>query len=152
MLTSSSGRHVRMRRRRPMGHKVRLMMVPAMSYPTDFREPWIDDNGFLRFQIGLKRPSLAVVSGIFRGARELSAGKLLPLIIDGRAMRMAPPAKAWTFAIYRLSSIASAVAFLFSDMTPQEVLKYQKGIGSMIPSRVFEEESEAVSWLRSFGD
>ena len=127
-------------------------MVAAMSYPTDFRAPWIDDNGFLRFQIGLKRPSLGVVSGIFHDAAELSAGKLLPLIIDGRAMRMAPPAKAWTYAIYRLNSIASAVAFLFSDMTPQEVFKYQKGIGAMIPSRVFEEEYEAVAWLRSFAD
>lgn len=128
-------------------------MTLVTLYPTEYREPWIDEQGFLRFQIGLKRPSLAKITEMFRQAGELTADGPRHLIIDGRAIRIAPPAKAWTLAIYRLGSIATAVAFLFSDMTPTEVWKYQKGIGMMmIPTRVFEEESDAITWLQSFND
>jgi len=128
-------------------------MIPVTPYPTEYRDPWIDEHGFLRFQIGMKRPSLVKITEIFRHAGELTADGPRRLIIDGRAMRIAPPAKAWTLATYRLGSIATAVAFLFSDMSPVEVWKYQKGIGMMmIPTRVFEEEADAVAWLQSFND
>ena len=92
---------------------------------------------------------------MFQQARELTAERVLPLIVDGRAMRIGPPAPVWTFAIYRLAGIASAIAFLFSDDSPAEVWKFQQSLGElMLPTRTFEEEEEeeAVSWLQSFSD
>ena len=129
------------------------IMAPMASYPTDYRDPWIDENGLLHFQIGMQRPSMTRVREMFQQARELTAEGLLPLIVDGRAMRIGPPAPVWTFAIYRLAGIASAIAFLFSDESPPEVWKFQKGLGAlMLPTRTFEEEEEAVAWLQSFSD
>lgn len=121
------------------------------GYPTEFRDPWIDDDGMLHFQLGVKRPSLTRVMQMFRNADRLTRDGTRPLVVDARAVRLAPPARVWTFAPYRLTSIASAIAFLFSEMTPTEIRKFQKGIASLgIPNRVFEGEEEAVAWLKSF--
>ena len=123
------------------------------DYPNEFRDPWIDDLGLLHFQIGVKRPSLARVMQMFRNAGRLTRDGTRPLVVDARAMRLAPPARVWTFAPYRLASIASAIAFLFSEMTPTEVRKFQQGVASLgIPNRVFHEEGEAIAWLESFGE
>jgi len=125
----------------------------VVDYPTEFRDPWIDDNGMLHFQLGVGRPSLARVMQMFRNARRLTRDGTMLLVVDARAMRIAPPARVWTFAPYQLTSIASAIAFLFSEMTPTEVRKFQKGVASLgIPNRVFSEEGEAIVWLNSFDE
>ena len=122
-----------------------------VDYPIEFRDPWIDDDGMLHFQLGVKRPSLARVMQMFRNAGRLTRDGTMLLVVDARAMRIAPPARVWTFAPYRLTSIARAIAFLFSEMTPTEVRKFQKGVASLgIPNRVFEEEGQAIAWLKSF--
>lgn len=125
------------------------------DYPTDFRDPWVDDDGMLHFQLGVKRPSLTKVMQMFRNAGRLTRDGTRLLVVDARAMRLAPPARVWTFAPYRLASIARAIAFLFSEMTPTEVRKFQKGVAALgIPNRVFEEgaEVEAITWLKSFDE
>ena len=128
-------------------------MAGVVDYPTEFRDPWIDDDGMLHFQLGVKRPSLAGVMHMFRNAGRLTRDGTRLLMVDARAMRLAPPARVWTFAPYRLNSLAHAIAFVFSEMTPTEVRKFQKGVASLgIPNRVFEEEGEAIGWLKSFDE
>jgi hypothetical protein len=105
----------------------RSRFIDVADYPTGFRDPWVDDDGMLHFQLGVKRPSQTKVMQMFRNAARLTRYGTRLLVIDARAMRLAPPAGVWTFAPYRLASIARVIAFLFSEMTTTEVRKFQKG-------------------------
>ncbi len=79
------------------------------GYPADYGQPWIDDNGFLRFRTGEERRTKDLVEETFRVASTLTGGEKIPWLVDARAMTSADP-RAWLAITERLGLIASALA------------------------------------------
>jgi hypothetical protein len=82
--------------------------------PIDYREPWIDDDGFVRFRTGDERRTPDIVESTFRVIATLTTGKVRPWLVDARAMTSAEP-RAWLAITERLTAFASALAILKSD-------------------------------------
>ena len=117
--------------------------------PTEPREPWIDDNGFLRFQTGTERRTKEIVEHTFGIAAALTADGPLPWIVDAREMSSAEP-RAWVVIAEKLTSITTALAILTTDMTPPALNTWQEMFDSLlVPCRVFADEESAVAWLLS---
>jgi hypothetical protein len=119
------------------------------TYPSEYREPWVDDCGFLRFQTGDERRTREIVEYSFRLAADLTADGKRPLIVDARAMTSAEPG-AWRAITERLTSVASALAIMVGDTTPTSITGWPQLFDSLLlPCQVFGDEESAVAWLRT---
>ena len=120
------------------------------KYSSEHREPWIDDDGFLRFRMGDVPRTRENVERTFRVAAALTGGSQLPLIVDARAMTSADP-RAWVAITENLTSVATSLAILVSDETPAVMNAWQDRFNSLIlPCRVFADEESAIAWSKSF--
>ena len=118
------------------------------GYPTDTREPWIDDDGFIRIRIGGHRTRAASEHGL-RIAAALTASGPRQGIMDLRATTSVG-ADVWPSFINQIRSILSALAMLVSDETSHQAIVFQDTINALlIPCRVFEDDESAVAWLKS---
>ena len=119
------------------------------DYPTDYRGPWIDDNGLLRARTGSRHRTRKLVENDVHLASALTSDGPLPFIVDIRAFTTGTPG-AWAFFNERVVSLASAIAFLVSDKTPSRVNTISEIINShLIPCRVFTDDEPAIDWLKS---
>jgi hypothetical protein len=84
------------------------------AHPIDYPQPWIDDDGFVRFRAGDERRTPDIVEIAFRVIATLTAAEVRPWLVDARAMSPAEP-RAWLAITERLTAFASAVAILKSD-------------------------------------
>ena len=113
------------------------------SYPTEYRLPWVDDNCFLHFQTGDERRTREIIEQSFGLAADLTADGKRPLIVDARAMTSAEPG-AWRAITERLTSVASALAIVVSDTTPNSIIGWQQLFDSLLlPCRLFDDEESA---------
>ena len=115
----------------------------------DYREPWIDDNGFIRAQTADEYHTKGLVEHTLNVAFALTADERRQGILDARAFTSASP-QAWVVFIERLAATVTALAILVSDETSPQVNRFQAEIDSLrIPCRPFTDEESAVTWLRS---
>jgi len=124
-------------------------MCGVAGYPTDHREPWIDDNGFLRVQTGAAHRTRAAVEHDLQIASAFTVNGLHKTIWDARAAADIDR-EIWVPLINRLTSIVAALAVLVSDVTQSETVVFAERINTLLaPCQVFAEEESAVAWLQS---
>ena len=115
----------------------------------DYREPWIDSNGFIRAQTGGEYRTNNLVEHTVNIASALTADERRQGILDARAST-APSPQTLVVYIERLAFIVTALAILVSDETSPLISRFQAEIDSQrIPCRPFTDEESAVTWLRS---
>ncbi len=115
----------------------------------DYREPWIDSNGFIRAQTGGEYRPMDFVEHTLNGASALTADGRRQGVLDARSFTSASP-QAWVVFIERLASVVTALAILVSDETSPQINRFQAEIDSLpVPCRPFTDEESAVTWLRS---
>ena len=115
----------------------------------DYREPWIDSNGFIRAQTSGEYRTNNLVEHTLNIAYALTVDERRQGILDARAPTSASP-QTWVVFLERLASIVTALAILVSDKTSPQVNRFQAEIDSLrIPCRPFTDEESAVTWLRS---
>ena len=119
------------------------------DYPTEPREPWIDENGFLCVRTGNERRTKAIVERNFRTAAVLTEGKRRPWMVDARALTGADPV-AWVAITERIGGSATSLAILVSNATTAEMANWQSRFDSLLlPCRMFIDEESAVAWLKA---
>ena len=115
----------------------------------DYREPWIDSNGFIRTQTGGEYRTDNLVEHTLNVASALTTDERRQGILDARTSTSANP-QTWVVFLERLASIVAALAILVSDETSPQISRFQAEIDSLrIPCRPFTDEESAVTWLRS---
>lgn len=113
--------------------------------------PWLDDHGILRGVLPARPRTPEDVDRFVESARRILSGRTAPVILDARRVTAASP-EAYQRAVTSVSSFASAVAFVVSDVTPERLRIYQAQIDSLlVPCRLFDDAVAAERWIASLG-
>ena len=116
--------------------------------PVHDRDPWVDEDGVLRIQFGSRPRSVDDAERTMRLAEAAAAGRLLPMLIDARALSEMPPPGSWLRSIRWMPSVASAVATVVSEESPDRIMRFQHSVDALlVPARVFGDTDEAITWL-----
>ncbi|NNC39482.1 MAG: hypothetical protein HKN95_02225 [Acidimicrobiia bacterium] len=120
------------------------------SIRTPLGEMWLTDDGVLvhRIDDGLT-VTADDAAAVRKAVAELTGGRLVPAVVDMRAVGYAERAARHMFGAASEESFESATALIVGSSTSQTMAQAFLAMGPQRPIEIFTSEREAMEWARS---